>query len=70
MSTMARPKKADPWVTVSLRLPSALIEEIDRYAERLQEETPLLEIGRADTMRYLLKVALQEGQKRGGRKGK
>lgn len=67
---MARPKKADPWVTVSLRLPSALIEEIDRHSERLREETPLLEISRADTMRYLLKVALQEAQKKGGRKAK
>ncbi len=67
---MARPKKADPWVTVSLRLPSALIEEIDRHAERLREETPLLEIGRADTMRYLLRLALQDAQKKGARKGK
>lgn len=67
---MARPKKADPWVTVSLRLPSALIEEIDRHSERLREETPLLEISRADTMRYLLKVALQEAQKKGGRKAR
>ena len=67
---MARPKKADPWVTVSLRLPSALIEEIDRHSERLREETPLLEISRADTMRYLLKVALQEVQKKGGRKAR
>ncbi|MFN8603812.1 MAG: hypothetical protein U0842_25325 [Candidatus Binatia bacterium] len=67
---MARPKKADPWVTVSLRLPRALIEEIDRHSERLREETPLLEISRADTMRYLLKVALQEAQKKGGRKAK
>lgn len=67
---MARPKKADPWVTVSLRLPSALIDEIDRHSERLREETPLLEISRADTMRYLLKVALQEAQKKGGRKAR
>lgn len=67
---MARPKKLDPWVTVSLRLPGALIEEIDQYALRLRDDTPLLEISRADTMRYLLKVALQEAQKRDGRKAK
>jgi hypothetical protein len=62
---MARPKKVDPWVTVSLRLPSALIDEIDRHSERLREETPLLEISRADTMRYLLKLALQDAQRKG-----
>ena len=67
---MARPKKADPWVTVSLRLPSALIEEIDRHSVRLREETPLLEISRADTMRYLLRLALQDAQKKGARKAK
>lgn len=67
---MARPKKADPWVTVSLRLPSALIEEIDRHSVRLREETPLLEISRADTMRYLLRLALQDAQKKGTRKAK
>lgn len=52
-------------MTVSIRLPAALIEEIDRYTLRLQEETPLLEISRADTMRYLLRAALQESQKHG-----
>ncbi len=52
-------------MTVSIRLPTALIEEIDRYTLRLQEETPLLEISRADTMRYLLRAALQESQKHG-----
>lgn len=67
---MARPKKDDPWVTVSLRLPPAMIAEIDRHAERLREQTPLLEISRADTMRYLMKVALQEAQKRDVKKGK
>lgn len=67
---MARPKKEDPWVTVSLRLPPAMIEEIDRHAERLRDDTPLLAISRADTMRYLLKVAMQDAQKRDGRRGK
>lgn len=57
-------------MTVSLRLPSALIEEIDRHSERLREETPLLEISRADTMRYLLKTALLDAQKKGGRRAK
>ena len=45
---------------LSIRLPDGLIEEIDRFTEKLQAETPLLTIGRADTVRYLLKVGLQE----------
>ena len=56
---MARPKKDDPWVTVSVRLPAGLIDEIDGYTERLQDETPLLGVARADTIRYLLKLGLQ-----------
>lgn len=56
---MARPKKDDPWVTVSVRLPAGLIDEIDACTERLQDETPLLGVARADTIRYLLKLGLQ-----------
>jgi hypothetical protein len=31
-----------------------MIDELDRYTERLREETPLLAINRTDTIRYLL----------------
>lgn len=63
---MARPKKPETMDIMSIRLPEGLIEEIDRFTEKLQAETPLLAIGRADTVRYLLRVALHDT----GRKGK
>lgn len=65
---MGRPKKVDPWSTLSVRLPAALIDEIDAFTVRLQEETPLLAIARADTIRYLLKFGLQASAKKKTRK--
>jgi hypothetical protein len=64
---MARPKKDDPWVTLSVRLPTALIDEIDTFTVRLQEETPLLAVARADTIRYLLKLGLQTSTRKARR---
>jgi hypothetical protein len=57
---LARPKKAETMDIVSMRLPKGMIVEIDRYTERLREETPLLTINRTDTIRYLLARALKE----------
>jgi hypothetical protein len=57
---LARPKKAETMDIVSMRLPKGMIVEIDRYTERLREETPLLAINRTDTIRYLLARALKE----------
>jgi hypothetical protein len=57
---MARPKKPETMELVSIRVPHAMIEELDRYTERLRAETPLLAITRTDTIRYLLARALQE----------
>lgn len=57
---MARPKKAETMDILSIRLPKGMIEQIDRYTERLREETPLLAINRTDTIRYLLARALKE----------
>jgi len=65
---MARPRKPQTLSTVSIRLPQAMIDEIDRCAARLQEETPLLQVTRTDAIRYLLQTALEEFWRR--RKGK
>jgi len=46
--------------TISIRLPQSIIDEIDRSAERLQEETPLLQVTRTDAVRYLIQSSLQE----------
>ena len=62
---MARPKKPETMDIMSIRLPDGLIEEIDRFTEKLQADTPLLTVGRADTVRYLLKVGLQEVARKG-----
>jgi hypothetical protein len=45
---------------LSIRLPKGMIEELDRYTEKLRQETPLLAITRTDTIRYLLARALKE----------
>ena len=57
---MARPKKLETMELVSIRVPRAMIDELDRYTETLREETPLLAITRTDTIRYLLARALKE----------
>ena len=65
---MARPRKDVTMQPVSLRLPAALIAEVDACAERLQAETPLLEVNRTDALRYLIQLGLIEYAK--GKKGK
>lgn len=45
---------------ISIRVPKGMVEEIDRYTERLREETPLLAINRTDTIRYLLARMLKD----------
>jgi len=45
--------------TVSVRLPKAMVEEIDRFVESLKGDMPLLNIGRADGVRQLLANALK-----------
>lgn len=57
---MARPKKPETMELISIRVPRAMIEGLDRYTERLRAETPLLAITRTDTIRYLLARALHE----------
>lgn len=65
---MARPRKDVTMQPVSLRLPAALIAEVDACAERLQAETPLLEVNRTDALRYLIQLGLIEFGR--GKKGK
>jgi metal-responsive CopG/Arc/MetJ family transcriptional regulator len=57
---MARPKKASTMITISVRLPAKMLAEIDQHAVRLRDETPLLNIERADAIRHLLALALKE----------
>jgi Arc/MetJ-type ribon-helix-helix transcriptional regulator len=52
--------------TISVRLPRAMVAEIDAYADRMRQQTPLLLINRADAVRQLLAEALQAD----GRKGR
>jgi metal-responsive CopG/Arc/MetJ family transcriptional regulator len=51
---MARPKKPVIMETVSVRLPSSMLVEIDAYIEDIKTEMPLLNIGRADGIRQLI----------------
>ena len=59
-----RPKKESTMDSLSLRVPDKLAGEIDDYAARLQEELPLLTISRADAIRQLIAVGIQQEQKR------
>jgi hypothetical protein len=61
---MARPRKDQTMQAVSLRLPQALLDQVDGCAERLQAETPLLEVTRTDALRYLIQVGLAEFSKK------
>ena len=45
---------------LSIRLPKGMIDELDRYTEKLRQDTPLLAITRTDTIRYLLARALKD----------
>lgn len=57
---MARPRKDQIMQPLSLRLPEAMIAEVDECARRLQAETPLLEVTRTDALRYLIQLGLAE----------
>jgi Arc/MetJ-type ribon-helix-helix transcriptional regulator len=55
--------------TLSVRLPAAMVDEIDEYVEELRTELPLLLVSRADGVRQLLALALQARKKEIRRKG-
>jgi hypothetical protein len=57
---MARPRKESKMQAVSLRLPDFLLDQVDACADRLQHETPLLEVTRTDALRYLIQTGLAE----------
>ena len=63
-----RPKKESTMDALSLRVPNELVEKIDKYTTRLQDELPLLSISRADAIRQLIAVGLKAEQKRLGYK--
>jgi hypothetical protein len=66
---MARPKKHETTMrVVSLRLPQAIIDEIDRYASKLHAETPMFKVTTADAIRYLIMLGLQASSAKGGKK--
>lgn len=64
---MPRPRKDQTLQPVSLRLPEALIGQVDACAKRLQDELPLLEVNRTDALRYLIQLGL-EAEAKGGKK--
>ena len=66
---MARPRKDQTMQPLSLRLPDAMVAQVDACAERLQRETPLLEVTRTDALRYLIQLGLAEAEKKKGKRG-
>jgi predicted transcriptional regulator len=67
---MARPRKDKIMQAISLRLPDDLLGRVDACAERLQAETPLLEVTRTDALRYLIQLGLADYERPKGRGGK
>jgi hypothetical protein len=68
---MTPPKSKDSTTQVAFRLPEALIERLDRHADRLSAAHPGLEFTRVDAVRTLLTLALDEieaAEKHGGKR--
>ena len=61
---MARPRKNETLVTVSVRLPQALLAQVDDCAKALENEAPLLQVTRTDAIRYLIQIGLGQFSKR------
>lgn len=55
---MGRRKLPDAMETVSVRLPQALVGEIDGYLASMKAEAPFLMLNRADAIRQLLAIGL------------
>jgi hypothetical protein len=43
----------------AFRLPDALIDQVDRFARRMEAESPGLEVTRAEAVRLLLTAGLE-----------
>lgn len=56
---MSRPKQDDPIVTISVRLPSSLVHQIDTCMKRAKQLSPGFSITRADVIRNLLTQGLK-----------
>ena len=67
---MGRPKQDQTMETVSVRLPKAMVKEIDKFVDSLKGDMPLLNISRADGVRQLLSNALKAQAATGRKKNK
>jgi hypothetical protein len=45
--------------TVSVRLPRAILEQVDAYLADLQREAPMLMLNRTDAIRQLIAIGLK-----------
>lgn len=64
---MARPRKAETMTTISVRLPSQLLTEVDSYSDRIRAETRLLNVTRTDAVRMLIQLGLETASKKGSK---
>ena len=62
---MGRPRQAETMETISVRLPKAMVGELDAQVERMRQQMPLLLINRADAVRQLLAEALEARARKG-----
>jgi hypothetical protein len=53
-----------------VRLPSALVQRVDQFAERMRAELPGTRFARAEAVRVLLTRALNQGQAKAKAKAK
>lgn len=58
-----RPRKENPTVTRSLRLPPEVIERVEAHRERMGEQMPGVTFTQGDAMRALLLLGLDIAEK-------
>ncbi len=62
-------KKAETMQT-AFRLPKDLLERLDRHVDRVNADTPGLDLNRTDVVRMLLTKGLDEAEREAGRRRK
>lgn len=56
---MGRARLPEAMETVSVRLPRAILDQVDAYLADLQREAPMLMLNRTDAIRQLIAIGLK-----------
>jgi hypothetical protein len=50
--------------TLAVRCPDEIVEDIDRYIDRVRDDYPMMNVTRADAVRMLLAAGIEAEKKR------